>query len=72
MKWEWQNMEQFLEDNIEAPRMFMKSGELEPVHLTAKERNIMVKGMEETMEKAKQEIVKSQMLYKEKTKKRKS
>ena len=53
---EWAQMEHFLEDCINAPRLFIKSGELEPVHLSQKERDILIKGMEDMMMKSLQEI----------------
>ena len=48
--------------------MFIKEGRLEPVHLKQQERDILVTGMEETMNKCLQEIDASQQTYSEKTK----
>ena len=56
MQLEWEQVEHFLDDCLESPRLFIKSGQLEPMHLSQKERDILVKGMEEMMIKCEQEI----------------
>ena len=56
MQLEWNQVEHFLDDSLESPRLFIKSGQLEPMHLSQKERDILVKGMEEMMIKCEQEI----------------
>jgi hypothetical protein len=49
-------------------RVYIKSGLLEPVHLMQKEREILVNGMKETMEKSIEEIEAAEHTYYEKTK----
>ena len=70
MKQEWAQMEKFIDDNINSPRLYIKSGLLEPMHLQQKERDILVNGMTETMNKCINEIEISEQIFKEKTKKR--
>ena len=48
---EYTQIEKFIADNIDTPRMSILSGRLEPVHLQRKERDIMVNGMQETIQK---------------------
>ena len=62
-------MQTFLEDNIKTSKFFIESGLLEAVHLHQKEREIVVKGMEEMMTKCVQEINQSMLKFAEKTNK---
>ena len=66
---EWSQMELFLDENINTRKFFIKSGLLEAVHLQVKEREIMVKGMEEMMAKCVHEINHSLKKYVDKTNK---
>ena len=45
MKLEWKEMEAFVADCINSPRLYIKKGLLEPVHLQEVERKILVEGM---------------------------
>ena len=42
MRLEWAQMEDFIEDNIKTPRVFIQLGLFEPVHLQFKERDILI------------------------------
>ena len=45
IKLEQAQIETFIRDNINAPRVYIESGILEPVHLSLKESGIMITGM---------------------------
>jgi len=68
MKQEWGQIESYIQDNIDHKRVYIKSGLLEPVHLMQKEREILVNGMKETMEKSINEIESAMLTYYERTK----
>ena len=55
-KKEWQQMENFLRDNIESQRYYIRKGLLEPVHLIPKERDILIEGIQYAMKKCLHEI----------------
>ena len=61
-------METYIEDNLASPKFYLKSGVLEPVHLNLEERNILVSGLEETMNRCVSEIEAAQQLYIDQTK----
>ena len=60
---EWQQMEAYIEDNLASPKFYLKSGVLEPVHLNLEERNILVSGLEDTMNRCVSEIEAAQQRY---------
>ena len=68
MKQEWAQIEKYIQDNINHKRVYIKSGLLEPVHLLQKEREILINGMKETMEKSITEIESAMLTYYERTK----
>ena len=43
-------------DNIKSRRFFIADGLLEPVHLSLKERDILIEGIIQTMKKCEQDI----------------
>ena len=45
IKKEWEQMEQFVSDNIKQPRFYIEKGLLEPVHLSPNESDILIEGM---------------------------
>ena len=45
MKKEFEEMERYVDDNIQSPQLYIESGELEPVHLQETERKFFVDGM---------------------------
>ena len=63
-------MELFLNDNINHKRYYIKEGLLEPVHLGLKERDILMHGIQQAMQKCKKEIDISEKMFAEKIGKR--
>ncbi len=63
MKLEWKEMEAFVADCINSPRLYIKNGLLEPVHLQEVERKILVENMQESLQKCIQEVKNSQKMY---------
>ena len=51
-----------IEDNILEPRLYIESGLLEPVHLQEEERKLLIEGMQASITKIVQELIKSQEL----------
>ena len=48
-----------IEENINSERYFIKSGLLEPIHLTEDERDLLVDGMQSSISKIAEEVIKS-------------
>ena len=60
---EWAQVEQFIRESLKKPHYYISDGMLEPVRLSQKERDILVKGMEDTLQKSMHEIDRSQKMY---------
>ena len=63
MEEEWAQVEKFIKDSLKKPHYYIFDGMLEPVRLSQKERDILVKGFEDTLNKSMHEINRSQKLY---------
>ena len=67
MAFEWAQIEQLVVDGLNSPSLFIKSGQFEPQHSTITERDILISGIETTMNDCFQEINNSLAVFKEKT-----
>ena len=56
---EQEELIRLIEDNMYAERYFIKSGLLEPIHLTEEERDLLVDGMQTSITKIAEEVNKS-------------
>ena len=48
-----------IKENLESKRYYIKSGSLEPIHLTEDERELLVDGMQTSITKIAEEVIKS-------------
>ena len=62
MQKEKEQLRSLIDDNIFSKRFYIESGLLEPIHLLEEERKQLVKGMQESIQKIVQELIKSQEL----------
>ena len=67
---EWPQLEALLNDNIKSKRYFIADGLLEPVHLSLKERDILIEGIIQTMKKCEQDIELQEQIFAERMKRR--
>ena len=58
-KFEQEVLLKLIKDNISSKRYFIKSGLLEPIHLTEDERDLLVDGMLTSVTKIAEEVIKS-------------
>ena len=56
---EWAQIEKFIRDSLKKPHYYIVDGMFEPARLSQKERDILVKGMEDTLQKSMHEIDRS-------------
>ena len=48
-----------IKENLKSKRYYIKSGSLEPIHLTEDERELLVDGMQTSITKIAEEVIKS-------------
>ena len=61
-------IEKFVRDSIEAPRLYIKSGKFEPVHMKKPEREIYVNQIQDMMRTCRDESVNDQLEFHKRTK----
>ena len=67
MEAEWGELKRFVDDNIKAPSLYVKSGKIEPVHLKKREREQLVNGMVQTLTASLNEVMNAQKQHSEST-----
>ena len=68
MSQERTQIEKFVSDSIDSPRLYIKSGKFEPVHMKKPEREILVNQMQDLMKICIDESTNDQIVFSKKTK----